>query len=154
MSGASKHANGRVNGPVLTSGFLIFLAHRSPKGVFRDNYARKLPERISCLNPVHLFLDAFSHLYKRVCPSLCRSVGRSVGQSVRRSHMSWIFDISTKVEQNNMKHNHLRDNLKTGTWADRQNASYVWTPSDLFLLITLYCFSLRPCQKISNSFTF
>ena len=29
-----------------------------------------------------LFLDASSHLYKRVCPSIGWSVGRSVGQSV------------------------------------------------------------------------
>ena len=39
------------------------------------------------------FLDAFSHLYKRVCPSVRRSVGppvhRSVGPSVRQSHTSW-----------------------------------------------------------------
>ena len=33
---------------------------------------------------IYIFLDAFSHLYKRVCPS----VGRSVGPSVRRSHTS------------------------------------------------------------------
>ena len=31
-----------------------------------------------------LFLDAFSHLYKRVCPSVRPSVGRSVRPSVRR----------------------------------------------------------------------
>ena len=30
-------------------------------------------------------LDAFSHLYKRVCPSVCRSVRRSVRPSVRPS---------------------------------------------------------------------
>ena len=30
------------------------------------------------------FLDAFSHLYKRVCPSVRPSVGRSVRRSVRR----------------------------------------------------------------------
>ena len=34
------------------------------------------------------FLDAFSHLYKRVCPSVRRSVGPSVGPLVRRSHSS------------------------------------------------------------------
>ena len=32
-----------------------------------------------------LFLDASSHLYKRVCPSVRPSVGPSVGPSVRRS---------------------------------------------------------------------
>ena len=31
------------------------------------------------------FLDAFSHLYKRVCPSVRRSVGPSVGPLVRQS---------------------------------------------------------------------
>ena len=31
------------------------------------------------------FLDASSHLYMRVCPSVRRSVGRSVGRSVRGS---------------------------------------------------------------------
>ena len=29
---------------------------------------------------VMIFLDAFSHLYKRVCPSVGRSVRRSVGR--------------------------------------------------------------------------
>ena len=50
------------------------------------------------------FLDAFSHLYKRVCPSVRRSV--------RRSHTSWISDISTEMKQNstkNMMLRHLKD---------------------------------------------
>ena len=34
------------------------------------------------------FLDAFSHLYKRVCPSVGPSVRPLVGRSVRRSHTS------------------------------------------------------------------
>ena len=33
----------------------------------------------------NMFLDAFSHLYKRVCPSVRRSVRRSVRPSVRPS---------------------------------------------------------------------
>jgi len=33
------------------------------------------------------FLDAFSHLYKRVCPSVGRSVGWSVGWSVRHARV-------------------------------------------------------------------
>ena len=45
-----------------------------------------------------LFLDAFSHLYKRVCPSVRRSVGPSVHPSIRWSvthelnfwEMGWI----------------------------------------------------------------
>ena len=31
------------------------------------------------------FLDASSHLYKRVCPSVHQSIGLSIGPSVRRS---------------------------------------------------------------------
>ena len=34
------------------------------------------------IDSVGLFLDASSHLYKRVCPSVRRSVRRSVGPSV------------------------------------------------------------------------
>ena len=33
------------------------------------------------------FLDAFSHLYKRVCPSVRPSVGPSVGPSVRHTRV-------------------------------------------------------------------
>ena len=33
------------------------------------------------------FLDAFSHLYKRVCPSVRPSVRRSVGPSVRHTQV-------------------------------------------------------------------
>ena len=40
-----------------------------------------------------VFLDAFSHLYKRVClsvgPSVRRSVRPSIGRTVRPSHTSW-----------------------------------------------------------------
>ena len=77
------------------------------------------------------FLDAFSHLYKRVC--------RSVGPSVRRSHTSWISkksDILTKMEQDSIKNTklyHLTDSLEISMLADRQNASDVWTPLDLLL---------------------
>ena len=39
-----------------------------------------------------LFLDASSHLYKRLCPSVRRSVGRSVRRSVRRSPVFFGFD--------------------------------------------------------------
>ena len=49
--------------------------------------------------------------------------------------LSHLKDIKAKIEQksiNNMKLNHLRDHLKTSTLADRQNASYVCPPSDLF----------------------
>ena len=50
------------------------------------------------------FLDAFSHLYKRVSPSVRQSIGRSV----RRSHTSWIADISTEMKQNSTKNMMLR----------------------------------------------
>ena len=35
-----------------------------------------------------VFLDAFSHLYERACPSVRQSVHPLVRQSVRRSHTS------------------------------------------------------------------
>ena len=100
---------------------------------------------------VPVFLDAFSHPYKRVRPS--------VGRSVRPSQASWISDISTEMKQKstkNMLPSHLKDikarieqksinniklpfeglfkGLKTSMRADRQNASYVCSPSDLFCL--------------------
>ena len=77
-----------------------------------------------------------------VRPSVCRSVRLSVRPSVQPSvtdELNFWYEksnISTKMEQNstkNMKLYHLRDNSETSTWADRQNASDVWTPSDLFL---------------------
>ena len=63
-------------------------------------------------------------------------IRRSVSLSVCRSHTSWISEISnilTKNSTKNMKLYHLKDNSETSTRADRQNASDVWTPSDLFL---------------------
>ena len=42
-------------------------------------------------NSLYLFLDASSHLYKRVCPSVGRSVRPSVGRSVRRSVTSYFL---------------------------------------------------------------
>ena len=33
---------------------------------------------------------------------------------------------------------HFRDHLNTSTRADRQNASYVWTPSDLFMVLRVF----------------
>ena len=50
------------------------------------------------------FLDGFSHLYERVCPSVRPSVRPSVG----RSHTSWISDISTEMKQNSTKNMMLR----------------------------------------------
>ena len=85
------------------------------------------------------FLDAFSHLYKRVCPSVRPSVGPSVGPSVRPSHTSWISEKWADFEQNsvrNMRLCHLKDNSETSTLADRQNASVVWTLFNLLNLLT------------------
>ena len=85
------------------------------------------------------FLDAFSHLYKRVCPSVGpsvrRSVGRSVRPSVRRSHTSWLSVKWTENEQNSTWNKivcHLREDWKTSTWAVCENASVVRTLFDLF----------------------
>ena len=36
------------------------------------------------------FLDAFSHLYKRVCPSVRPSVRPSVGRSVRHTRVEYL----------------------------------------------------------------
>ena len=38
-----------------------------------------------------LFLDASSHLYKRVCPSVRWSVGRSVGHAFVKIEVKWPF---------------------------------------------------------------
>ena len=70
---------------------------------------------------------------------VCLSVRPSVDPLVRQSHMSWIFkkwDFWAEIEQNslrNMKHCYLKDDSETSTLADPQNASYVWTLSDLLL---------------------
>ena len=72
------------------------------------------------------FLDAFPHLYKRVCPSVHPSVHPSVGQSVR----PW-----AEFEQNSIRYKivcHLKDDSKTITRAVRVNASVVRTLFDLF----------------------
>ena len=77
------------------------------------------------------FLDAFSHLYKRVCPS----VGPSVGRSVRPSHTSWISEKGAEFEQNSIRNKkvcHLKDDSKTSTQAVSENASIVRTLFDLF----------------------
>ena len=76
-----------------------------------------------CLHQEERFLDAFSHLYKRVCPSFRWSVGPSVRPSVRRSHSSWISEKWAKFEQNSIRNKkvcHLKDYSKTSTRAVRQ----------------------------------
>ena len=95
---------------------------------------------------LHSFLDAFSHLYKRVCPS--------VGPSVRHTRVefrifwliwdkialgTWCYATwrTLRLKLNKRAsitwNYHFKDHLKTSTREDRQNASYVCTPSDLFL---------------------
>ena len=74
-----------------------------------------------------LFLDAFSHLYKRVYLSVC--------PSVRPLHTSWIFEKFAEIEQNSIRNKkicHLKDDSKTNTRAVFQNASVVRTLFDLF----------------------
>ena len=52
------------------------------------------------------FLDASSHLYKRVCPSVGRSVGWSVGperefsgsQNTKENDQNWLLDASSHYE--------------------------------------------------------
>ena len=72
-------------------------------------------------------LDAFSHLYKRVCLSVRRSVGPS--------HTSWIsekWDFWTEFEQNSITGTSYCTIWKTikrqvRYVAGRRNASYVWS---------------------------
>ena len=88
-----------------------------------------------------------------VRPSVRPSVGRSVRPSVGHTRVEFLIyrlkwnkialrtwyqghleDIKAKIEQKSRitRNYHLRDHLKTSTRADRQDASYVCTPSDLF----------------------
>ena len=45
----------------------------------------------STVHHFSMFLDASTHLYMRVCPSVRRSVGRSVRRSVRPSVRNAFF---------------------------------------------------------------
>jgi len=90
---------------------------------------------------VVFLLDAFSHLYKRVSPSVGRSVRRSVGRSVTHKLN---FEKWAEFEQNSMRNKkvcHLEDDSKTSTRAVSQNASVVRTLFDLFFLSVrlLFC---------------
>ena len=63
-------------------------------------------------------LDAFSHLYKRVCPSVRLSVCRSVHPSVGPLHTSWISEKWAEIEQNSIRSKtvcHLKDDSKTSS---------------------------------------
>ena len=80
------------------------------------------------------------------------SIGGYVRPAGRPSHKFDIGKILTKMEQNstkNIKLYHLKDNLETSTLADRQNASDVWTPSDLLigLLSARWCCSTEIDRK-------
>ena len=71
-------------------------------------------------NKYFLFLDAFSHLYKRVCPSVRPSVRWSVGPSVTHELNFWEMG---EIEQNSIRNKkvcHLKDDSKTSTRAVRQ----------------------------------
>ena len=62
------------------------------------------------------YLDAFSHLYKRVCPSVRRSVGPLVTHKLNFWEMG-------EIEQNSIRNKkvcHLKDDSKTKTQAVRQ----------------------------------
>ena len=80
------------------------------------------------------FLDSFSHLYKRVCPS----VGRSVRPSVRRSHTSWNLE---KVP------------FLTKTTSTSENASYAVYPALFSFLFSLFLSLLWiPLSFVLHSF--
>ena len=73
------------------------------------------------------FLDVFSHLYKRVCPSVCRSV--------RRSHTNWIsekWSKSNKIASGTRK-SYLKEYSNKSTREVPENASVNQTLFDLFL---------------------
>ena len=79
------------------------------------------------------FLDAFSHLYRRVCPSVGQSIRPSVGRSVHHTRVEFPRNELNfnKIVSGTWKC-HLKDYSETSTRVDRQNASVVWTLSSLF----------------------
>ena len=72
-----------------------------------------------------------------------------VRPSVHPSRTSWIsenWDIWAEIEQNSieiMKLCHFKDYSGTSTRAERQNASDVWTPTDLFFYVFFLSVSYR-----------
>ena len=63
--------------------YFFFLPHCSfPNGLVTSNMAPAHPHATSGAMYPALFLDASTHLFKRLCPSICPSVGPSVGPSV------------------------------------------------------------------------
>ena len=67
-------------------------------------------------------LDAFSHLYKRVCPSVGLSVGRSVTHELKTWKKAFLEQVQSKER---LAH-------KNRYYNRHENASLVWPPSDLF----------------------
>ena len=101
----------------------------------------------SLLSLTPSFLDAFSHLYKRVCPSVGQSVGRSVGHTrveflifqtemkqnrTKNVKLNNLKDIKAKIEQKSI--NNMKDLLKTSTRVDRRVGSRLMSVlSQIFL---------------------
>ena len=96
MSERREQKSERTNGPILTSPFqeVLNLSAAVGKFVIHVHITPHLVGWSFCwlfgfvftiLAFPGCFLDAPSHLYKRVCPSVRPSVRRAVGPSVRRS---------------------------------------------------------------------
>ena len=94
------------------------------------------------------FLDAFSHLYKRVCPTVRPSVRPSVCRLVRVEFLG--NGLNLYISIGNMKLCHLQDNSETSTRADRQNASVVRTLFDLFMNDMILVRKLTKVQCLFN----
>ena len=80
---------------------LLFLATRAELLVVKYRHKsrdkesptkrKKVEHRCLSNSAALTFLDAFSHLYKRVCPSVGRSVGPSVRPSVRHKRVEFLI---------------------------------------------------------------
>ena len=80
-------------------------------------------------HPVVSFLDAFSHLYKRVCPSVGPSVRRSVGHT-RVEFPGKGLNLNKIVQEHETMP--VDRQFRDRTRAVRENASVVRTLFDLF----------------------
>ena len=72
------------------------------------------------------FLDASSHLYNRVCPSVRPSVGPSVGWSVRRS-------VRPRVTLSSKTRKLIADNVISSSY-------------DHFIIMRTHCWTYGPCS--------
>ena len=110
---------------------------RSFVNAFCDNlYDSFLHQRLYSLNT--LFLDAFSHLYKRMClsvrPSVRRSVGPSVRWSVGHTRVEFLRNGRNRTKKNQEQESmpfrrRFKDKYAGST---PENASVVRTLFDLF----------------------